>query len=227
MGKINCSICNVNDEKKDEIESNIKSLDYLKNGNLKYSLTDNTNLGLDVIDLPFSEYSFALFEKFNSLRTEPLKFYAESNKYNLSKIIKELIEKRDKLSLKLTWSSKKERIISNIMMDNSFNNIKEKLEQIKNTFQKEFEINIYYARGTVNRIDDALWNVLVNLQKKNEDKLKNILMKKIDYCVIFSINENDLKNDSNNNKETNESKIIDTKIVRVISFFFFFNYHNK
>lgn len=225
MGMINCSVCNTNVDNTEEIksESNIKTTDYSYLDSFKYNTTNSTNLGIDVLNSPFSDYSFALFERFNSLRTEPLKFYSESNKYNLSYIIEELINKKDK-TLGLTWSSKKERIINNIMQNNGTQNFGEKLEQIKRVFVKEFDIKIFYSQGNFSRIDDALWNVLNCVRNNSEDKLRNLLMNKIDFCVIYSMNAENINLESNNNFWDTKRKIIENKSIKVVSFFFLFYY---
>ena len=165
-----------------------------------------------------------MFQRFNLIRTEPLKFYSESDKYNLSKIIEELIDKNDK-TLKLTWSAKKEKIINNIMKDNRISDIRKKLNLIKKYFSKEFDIKIYYAKGNFARIDDALWNVLFGLRNLSEEKLRKFLTEKIDYCVIYSINEDDLKFDSeNDNKEEKDLKDSQGNNGAIISFFILFNH---
>ena len=188
MGNLNCSNCKTNEDMINEIKSD--------------SLLDNPSLpqekfaSLDIASSnikkpkefrnPYTDYSFALFQRFNLIRTEPLKFYSESDKYNLSNIIEELIDKNDK-TLKLTWSTKKEKIINTIMRDDRVPDIRKKLNLIKKYFTKDFDIKVYYAKGNFARIDDALWNVLFGLKNLSEEKLRKFLTEKIDYCVIYSI----------------------------------------
>ena len=171
-----------------------------------FGATNNSNKQKEFQN-PYIDYSLALFQRFNLIRTEPLKFYSESDKYNLSKIIEELIDKNDK-SLKLTWSAKKEKIINNIMRDKKVSDIRKKLNIIKRYFSKEFDIKIYYAKGNFSRIDDALWNVLFGLRNLGEEKLRKFLTDKIDYCVIYSINEDDLTFDSESENKTNSKKVL-------------------
>ena len=224
MGNLNCSNC----KSKEDILEEIKSDSSSQNGH--HSSTPSNDFGGPTdrkpkeFQNPYIDYSLALFQRFNLIRTEPLKFYSESDKYNLSKIIEELIDKNDK-NLKLTWSAKKEKIINSIMRDNRVSDIRKKLNLIKRYFSKEFDIKIYYAKGNFTRIDDALWNVLFGLRNLGEEKLRKFLTDKIDYCVIYSINEDDLKFDSENeNKEENDLKDNQGNNGAIISFFILFNH---
>jgi hypothetical protein len=225
MGNLNCSNC----KSKEDILEEIKSDSSSQNGH--HSAIHSNDFGGPTdskkpkeFQNPYIDYSLALFQRFNLIRTEPLKFYSESDKYNLSKIIEELIDKNDK-NLKLTWSAKKEKIINNIMRDNRVSDIRKKLNSIKRYFSKEFDIKIYYAKGNFTRIDDALWNVLFGLRNIGEEKLRKFLTDKIDYCVIYSINEDDLKFDGENeNKEENVLKDNQGNNGAIISFFILFNH---
>ena len=175
---------------------------------------------------PYTDYSFALFQRFNLIRTEPLKFYSESDKYNLSNIIEELIDKNDK-TLKLTWSTKKEKIINTIMRDDRVPDIRKKLNLIKKYFTKDFDIKVYYAKGNFARIDDALWNVLFGLKNLSEEKLRKFLTEKIDYCVIYSINEDDMKFVNENELKSGNNELKDSQNSSsgaIISFFILFNH---
>ena len=222
MGNLNCSNCKMGDDILDEIKSDSSS----QNGH--HSKLASNDLGITnnnkpkEFQNPYIDYSLALFQRFNLIRTEPLKFYSESDKYNLSKIIEELIDKNDK-TLKLTWSAKKEKIINSIMRDNRVNDIRKKLNLIKRYFSKEFDIKIYYAKGNFARIDDALWNVLFGLRNIGEEKLRKFLTDKIDYCVIYSINEEDLKFD-NDNLDEKDTKDLQNNSGAIISFFILFNH---
>ena len=109
------------------------------------------------------------------------------------------------------------------MRDNRVNDIRKKLNIIKNHFSKEFDIKIYYAKGNFARIDDALWNVLFGLRNIGEEKLRKFLTDKIDYCVIYSINEEDLKFD-NDNLDEKDTKDLQNNSGAIISFFILFNH---
>ena len=228
MGHLNCSYCKYNQDKPNEIKTNFSSIENppFHNNNFSSSVLTETNLKKSKeFRNPYIDYSLALFQRFNLMRTEPLKFYSESGKYNLSNIIEELIEKNDK-SLKLAWSSKKERIINNIMKDNRVVDIRQKLNLIKKYFSKEFDIKIYYAKGNFEKIDDAIWNVLLGIKNISEEKLRKFLIEKIDYCVIYSINEDDMIFDNDNdNKEEEDSKDNRNNCCDdIISFFILFNH---
>ena len=222
MGNLNCSNCKMRDDILEEIKSDTSSQNghHNKLGSNDFGITKNSKP--KEFQNPYIDYSLALFQRFNLIRTEPLKFYSESDKYNLSKIIEELIDKNDK-TLKLTWSAKKEKIINSIMRDNRVNDIRKKLNIIKNHFSKEFDIKIYYAKGNFARIDDALWNVLFGLRNIGEEKLRKFLTDKIDYCVIYSINEEDLKFD-NDNLDEKDNKDLQNNSGAIISFFILFNH---
>ena len=224
MGNLNCSNCKSKEDYLEEIKSDTS----FQNGHRSALASNDFGGPADSkpkeFQNPYIDYSLALFQRFNLIRTEPLKFYSESDKYNLSKIIEELIDKNDK-TLKLTWSAKKEKIINNIMKDNRISDIRKKLNLIKKYFSKEFDIKIYYAKGNFARIDDALWNVLFGLRNLSEEKLRKFLTEKIDYCVIYSINEDDLKFDSeNDNKEEKDLKDSQGNNGAIISFFILFNH---
>ena len=222
MGNLNCSNCKMRDDILEEIKSDTSSQNGHHNKLGSNDLATTNNSKPKEFQNPYIDYSLALFQRFNLIRTEPLKFYSESDKYNLSKIIEELIDKNDK-TLKLTWSAKKEKIINSIMRDNRINDIRKKLNIIKNHFSKEFDIKIYYAKGNFARIDDALWNVLFGLRNISEEKLRKFLTDKIDYCVIYSINEEDLKFD-NDNLDEKDTKDLQNNSGAIISFFILFNH---
>lgn len=228
MGNLNCSNCRGNEDLFNEIRTNYTSIDnisYPPNNIESPLLKSKTNTSKGLKN-PLSDYSLALFERFNMIRTDPLKFYSESDKYNLSNIIEELIDKDNK-PLKLIWSSKKEEIINNIMRDKKLPDIRKKLNMIKKHFSKEFDLKVYYTKGNFARIDDALWNVLFGLKNISEEKLRIFLTKKYDYCVIYSINEDEMKS---NSKSIKEEKIREKKNNQrnsngaIISFFILFNH---
>ena len=229
MGNFNCSNCKMNDDMVNEIKSDTV-LDNPSYSQEKFVSLDFDNSGAKKpkeCRNPYTEYSLALFQRFNLIRTEPLKFYSESDKYNLSNIIEELIDKNDK-TLKLTWSTKKEKIINSIMRDDRVPDIRKKLNLIKKYFTKDFDIKVYYAKGNFARIDDALWNILFGLKNLSEEKLRKFLTEKIDYCVIYSINEDDLKFVNENEKKGDNQEIKDTQNSSsngaIISFFILFNH---
>jgi hypothetical protein len=225
MGNFNCSNCKNNEDLFSEIKSDLSS----KNDKIvKMNSSDFSNIKNKQKNLENShmEYSLALFQRYNLIRTEPIKFYSESEKYNLSHIIEELMDKKDK-SLKLTWSTKKEKIINTIMNDDRVPDIRKKLNLIKRYFSKEFDIKVYYAKGNFARIDDALWNVLYGLRNLGEDKLRKFLTEKIEYCVIYSMNEDDMKFDNENENKDGERETKDNQSNSsgaIISFFILFNH---
>ena len=227
MGNLNCSNCKGNEDIFNEIKSDKSSLSNPSYNQDPLASSDLSRVNISKakeLSNPYTDYSAALFQRFNLIRTEPLKFYSESDKYNLSNIIEELIDKNDK-SLKLTWSTKKEKIINSIMKDNRVPDIRKKLNLIKRYFYKEFDLKIYYAKGNFTRIDDALWNVLYGLRNLGEEKLRKFLTEKIDYCVIYSINEDDMKFDNDNdNKEIETKDNQSNSSGAIISFFILFNH---
>ena len=229
MGNLNCSNCKNRDDLFNEIKSDEASLSnhsYHEERPFSSDLSKTNINKPKEFRNPYTDYSYALFQRFNLIRTEPLKFYSESDKYNLSNIVEELIDKNDK-TLKLTWSTKKEKVINNIMHDNRVRDIRKKLNLIKKYFCNEFDLKIYYAKGNFARIDDALWNVLFGLKNLGEEKLRKFLTEKIDYCVIYSINEDDMKfENENENKEERDTKDNQSNSSgAIISFFILFN-HN-
>ena len=225
MGNFNCSNCKNNEDLFSEIKSDLSSKNdkIVKMGSSDFSNIKNKKKN---VQGSYMDYSLALFQRFNLIRTEPIKFYSESEKYNLSHIIEELMNKKDK-SLKLAWSTKKEKIINTIMNDDRVPDIRKKLNLIKRYFSKEFDIKVYYAKGNFARIDDALWNVLYGLRNLGEDKLRKFLTEKIEYCVIYSMNEDDMKFDNENENKDGERETKDNQSNSsgaIISFFILFNH---
>ena len=225
MGNFNCSNCKNNEDLFSEIKSDLSSKNdkIVKMGSSDFSNIKNRQKNLQG---SYMDYSLALFQRFNLIRTEPIKFYSESEKYNLSHIIEELMDKKDK-SLKLAWSTKKEKIINTIMNDDRVPDIRKKLNLIKRYFSKEFDIKVYYAKGNFAKIDDALWNVLYGLKNLGEEKLRKFLTEKIEYCVIYSMNEDDMKFDNESENKDGERETKDNQSNSsgaIISFFILFNH---
>ena len=216
--------------------------------------TDNTNaeqILLKQKENPLKEYSLLLFQELNKFRTEPHQYYTESLKYNFDDIVKELMyikNKNIKKDLKLEWSTKKEIIINNIMNDESIKDIKTKLSIIKQKFESIFDIIILFVQSDYDNIKDSLWEVLFNFKKLDEKIFKNIILNKIDYCVIYSIKSDNLifkklyKEENDNidididvdvdiiiekRDEKNKNEIVENEIEnknKIISFYFLFNY---
>ena len=216
--------------------------------------TDNTNaeqILLKQKENPLKEYSLLLFQELNRFRTEPDDYYAESVKYKFDDVVKELMyikSKNIKKDLKLEWSTKKEIIINNIMNDESIKDMKTKLSIIKQKFESIFDIIILFVQGNYDNIRDSLWQVLYNFKNLDEKIFKNIILNKIDYCVIYSINGDNLifkklKREAGNNidinidsdmdiiidkkNEKNKKEICDNENGnknKIISFYFLFNY---
>ena len=225
MGNFNCSNCKNNEDLFSEIKSDLSSKNdkIVKMGSSDFSNIKNKQKN---VQNSYMDYSLALFQRFNLIRTEPIKFYSESEKYNLSHIIEELMDKKDK-SLKLAWSTKKEKIINTIMNDDRVPDIRKKLNLIKRYFSKEFDIKVYYAKGNFTKIDDALWNVLYGLKNLGEEKLRKFLTEKIEYCVIYSMNEDDMKFDNESENKDGERETKDNQSNSsgaIISFFILFNH---
>ena len=218
--------------------------------------TDNTNaeqILLKQKENPLKEYSLLLFQELNRFRTEPDDYYAESVKYKFDDVVKELMyikSKNIKKDLKLEWSTKKEIIINNIMNDESIKDMKTKLSIIKKKFESIFDIIILFVQGNYDNIRDSLWQVLYNFKNLDEKIFKNIILNKIDYCVIYSINGDNLifkklykeandnidididsdvdiiieKKDEKNKKEICDNDNENENKNKIISFYFLFNY---
>lgn len=197
---------------------------------------------------PYEEYSILLFQRFNSLRIEPWTFYSESTKYGFTDLIQEIIDKKNK-SLRLTWSTRKQRIISKIMNDSKINNIYDKIAQIKQDFSKDFDVKVYLAKSYYNKTDEGIWDLLKYIRKFGELELKNVVHNKIDYCIVFSLSDENFRKLDNStinsdgitlscfdddkteeiNKidELNNVKTKENVPEKIISFFFILNYLDK
>ena len=189
--------------------------------NFKYMISEGFNseqILLKQKENPLKEYSLQLFQELNKFRTEPNLYYSESLKYNFDDIVKELIEAKKEKDLKLQWSTKKEIIINNIFNDQNIKQIKNKLVLIKQNFESIYDLIILFVQGKFGNIKESLWKVLDNLKNLDEKKFKEIILNKIDYCVVYSIKNEDLvfSDEDNNEKDEND----DT----VVSFYFLFNY---
>ena len=189
--------------------------------NFKYIISEGVNsekILLKQKENPLKEYSLLLFQELNKFRTEPQSYYAESIKYNFDDLVKELIEAEKEKDLKLQWSTKKETIINNIFNDQNIVQIKSKLISIKENFESIYELIILFVQGKYGNVKESLWSVLNSLKNLDEKKFKDIILNKIDYCVIYSVKSEDLVFSEKDINDKNEDK--DT----IVSFYFLFKY---
>ena len=189
--------------------------------NFKYIISEGVNsekILLKQKENPLKEYSLLLFQELNKFRTEPQSYYAESIKYNFDDLVKELIEAEKEKDLKLQWSTKKETIINNIFNDQNIVQIKSKLISIKENFESIYELIILFVQGKYGNDKESLWSVLNSLKNLDEKKFKDIILNKIDYCVIYSVKSEDLVFSEKDINDKNEDK--DT----IVSFYFLFKY---
>lgn len=189
--------------------------------NFKYIISEGVNsekILLKQKENPLKEYSLLLFQELNKFRTEPQSYYAESIKYNFDDLVKELIEAEKEKDLKLQWSTKKEIIINNIFNDQNIVQIKSKLISIKENFESIYELIILFVQGKYGNVKESLWSVLNSLKNLDEKKFKDIILNKIDYCVIYSVKSEDLVFSEKDINDKNEDK--DT----IVSFYFLFKY---
>ena len=243
MGLVCCK-----DESRSDLVTEIKKGSVVEGSfyNSKF-LTDSSSpeqILLKQKENPLKDYSLLLFQELNKFRLEPHKYYVESIQYDLTNVVKELInnknnDEKNKKDLELKWSSKNEIIIYNIMQDKTSNDILIKLKKIKERFEQIFDLIILYVIGNYNNIKQSVWNVLLNFRKLEEEKFNKIITDKIDYCVIYSIQGDNiiLKNLINKEKikamdsdeddiynlEKNENDGINNNIKdKIISFYFLF-----
>ena len=243
MGLVCCK-----DESRSDLVTEIKKGSVVEGSfyNSKF-LTDSSSpeqILLKQKENPLKDYSLLLFQELNKFRLEPHKYYVESIQYDLTDVVKELIKNKNndennKKDLELKWSSKNEIIIYNIMQDKTSNDILIKLQKIKERFEQIFDLIILYVIGNYNNIKQSVWNVLLNFRKLEEEKFNKIITDKIDYCVIYSIQGDNiiLKNLINKEKikamdsdeddiynlEKNENDGINNNIKdKIISFYFLF-----
>ena len=215
----------------------------------KLIFTDATNaeqILLKQKENPLKEYSLLLFQELNKFRTEPQKYLSEGIKYNFGDIVNELMKiKNQRLKdLKLEWSTKKEIIINNIMNDENIKDIRTKLGVIKQKFESLFDLIILFVQSDFANIKESLWDVLDNFKKLDENKFFDIILNKIDYCVIYSIKSDNLifkklcneegdsididivleKDEKEENKYDNKETDNLNNNDKIISFYFLFNY---
>ena len=168
--------------------------------------SNNEKIIFEIKESPFEDYSKTLFNKLNELRNNPLLFYSMAKKYNLNDFFENIISE-NKVNYFFKWNYHFSKIISEIM--ESENLIENKFLEIKNYFNKTYNIYIYCSNGKVNLIDDCLFNLLLNYPN---DKYQ-ILTENFTYCIIYTENKNQ-QNFKNNNINENKKKLI--------SYFFFF-----
>ena len=84
MGNLNCSNCKLKDDILEEIKSDASSQNGHHNNLPSNNFSTTNNSKPKEFQNPYIDYSLALFQRFNLIRAEPLKFYSESDKYNLS-----------------------------------------------------------------------------------------------------------------------------------------------
>ena len=118
----------------------------------------------------------------------------------------------------MQWSTKKETIINNIFNDQNIVQIKSKLISIKENFESIYELIILFVQGKYGNVKESLWSVLNSLKNLDEKKFKDIILNKIDYCVIYSVKSEDLVFSEKDINDKNEDK--DT----IVSFYFLFKY---
>ena len=242
MGLVCCK-----DESRSDLVTEIKKGSVVEGSfyNSKF-LTDSSSpeqILLKQKENPLKDYSLLLFKELNKFRLEPHKYYVESIQYDLTDVVKELIKNKNndennKKDLELKWSSKNEIIIYNIMQDKTSNDIMIKLKKIKERFEQIFDLIILYVIGNYNNIKQSVWNVLINFRKLEEEKFNKIITDKIDYCVIYSIQgdniilknlinkekrkEMDINEEDIYNFENNKNNSINNIKDKIISFYFLF-----
>ena len=115
-------------------------------------------------------------------------------------------------------------------------------KSIKKKFDQIYDLIILYVIGNFENIKKTLWNMLKNFRKLGETKFNKIMTNKIDYCVIYSIQcdnvilnalynkinrdtsdiyDNEIKNFENNDYTDYGGNNISLK-DKIISFYFFF-----
>ena len=191
MGLVCCK-----DESRSDLVTEIKKGSVVEGSfyNSKF-LTDSSSpeqILLKQKENPLKDYSLLLFQELNKFRLEPHKYYVESIQYDLTDVVKELIKNKNndennKKDLELKWSSKNEIIIYNIMQDKKINDIATKLKKIKRRFAKIFDLIILYVIGNYDTIKNSVWMVLKNFKNLGEKRFNKIITNKIDYCVIYSL----------------------------------------
>jgi len=188
----------------------------------------NDKIIFEIKENPLEDYSKAIFQKLNELRTTPENFYSNSKKFKLDNIIQKYINSKLKPNL-LSWSTKKINIINNIFTNNKYDLFYKKINEIKNLYESDFILDLFYSKGNVHNIETTLFNVLKNYDENDIEKFMNV---DYNYCVIYSeiqeeniekIKKDDILQNIYNFKDVNieQNKNIN-KEENIYSFFFFF-----
>lgn len=225
MGTDCCNYKTNKDDLEKEIKKDIKITDF-ETKITKYDESEksfifknsfrsaNEFIFFEIKESPYEDYSKSLFSRLNDIRIHPLFFYSTSKKNKLNELLEKVINKQVKCN-KLNWSSLKIKKIYKIMHNESIN-IKEKISQIENYFNKERKVFIYYAIGELDIYDDCLWNLLYNFPNESE----KILTENYSSCVIYT--ENLTKEHYDNLANLKDYNNIKHNNSPLISFFFFF-----
>jgi len=183
----------------------------------------------EIKENPLEDYSKAIFQKLNELRTTPQNFYSNSKKFNLDNIIQKYMNSKLKPNL-LSWSTKKINIINNIFTNNKYDLFYKKINEIKNLYESDFILDLFYSKGNINNIDNILFNILKNYDEHDIEKFMNV---DYNYCVIYSeiqeeniekIKKDDILQNIYNFKDVNKVEKIENikNEENIYSFFFFF-----
>ena len=185
-----CSNRPTRDDLKDEIRRDARISDYetKENDDLFKSLTSSKSkekIVFEVKDNPLEDYSKAVFQQLNEIRTNPITFYEESKIEGFSKIIEYLIGRQKHPHL-FSWSTKKSRMISDFFQNtkNTFKSTGQKIKEIQEKYESDFEIMTYNSKGVVSNPHRTIWNLIKNYN--NEDDIKKLLLDSYIYCVIYS-----------------------------------------
>ena len=176
----------------------------------------NEQIFFEIKDSPYEDYSKSVFSRLNEIRCHPLYFHSNARKYKLTNLIEKIIQNQLTYT-KLNWSILKTKIIYKIMHNENMK-INNKLLELEKLFNKENKTYIYYSIGTIDSIDDCLWNLFLNFT--NDSYF--ILTENFSLCSIYTENLKDEHFLNLNNLKNYTTSYNKNNYEPLITFFFFF-----
>lgn len=144
----------------------------------------NEKIIFEIQDNPLEDISKAIFQKLNEMRTNPIKFFNKSSQYYLNDFISQAVTHKPK-PIELIWSTKKEGRISKYfqLKCNKSKSNHQKILEINELFEQDYNVYGYYSNGNVARLDDIIWTLVSS--SKDSDR-KRIFFNDYSYCVIYT-----------------------------------------
>lgn len=186
-----CTTSNSKEEIINELKKETKPSEYETKGsdNINHFITANQSILneqiiFEVKDNPLEDFSKAIFQKLNEMRSNPIIFYNKSSRYYLNEFISKAVSHKPKPQ-ELTWSTKKARRISEYFQSkaNRKKSSHQKIMEINELFEQDYNVYGHFSNGSVTSIDNIIWKLL---STSNAIDRNRIFFNNYSYCVIYS-----------------------------------------